>query len=303
MYYIKKARTKIFTVVLFITILILSSCGGDIYSTKSVAESEHPQAEFSRPIVKLIENATDNTPVYGNNQTNTTFNKGEYLLYKLSENGETVALITFDVLNILEYQGSMCYYVRAVIELSEKYTKLFNVNYKDTLYAYIDTETMLPKESMKFARQKNYKDDITIIFDQEAKTGKYISQRNIPEGKDFSWESGDLLYMLSAIYYIRAMKDISIDDEISLFMLDEKTLEPFENKLKAIEGDPYKGKLPAIDLVNISDAKGNVNSISMKIIDYKSKFWLPVSIDLSLKLGSMPLNLTFTISDHKNLSK
>ncbi len=224
------------------------------------------------------------------------FEKGEKISYKLMSFLGHVGNQTLGVLDITEYEGTKCYYLKSITSLIPEIEEQFNYDYEDIIYSYVDYKTLLPIKIIKDVQQGDYIDDIEINLDQENKTGMYISQRNHPEGIELSWEEDGLFYLLSVIYYMRA-QDLQIGSEYVIHLLDEESFQPIDNSVVAVEGEPYK-KVPTIELQQ-ANPNASVNSISMRLIDNKGKNYLPVSITIGvMKLGDLTVNLEAVISSY-----
>ncbi|MFW5799278.1 MAG: DUF3108 domain-containing protein [Spirochaetota bacterium] len=227
------------------------------------------------------------------------FKKGEIITYKLwGELSGITAYIgnqTFEVLDIVKIEDKLHYYVKSVTTLLPEIEKQFNYDYEDKLFAYIDVNTMYPRKIIKELKQGDYEDYVEIELNQKEKKGVYKGRKH-PNGKEFNWEDNGLLDLLSAVYYVRS-KELEIDDVFSMFILDEKTFKSLENRVKVVEGEPYKS-VPTRELEQINEIK-DINSIDMRLIEYKDKYWIPVNIKLGIKLGAnFKVNLEGVISSY-----
>jgi hypothetical protein len=201
-----------------------------------------------------------------------------------------------EVIDITDYEGTKCYYIKSTTSLIPEIEEQFDYDYEDIIYSYIDYNTLLPVKIVKDVQQGDYIDDIEIYLDQENKTGTYISQRNHPEGIELSWDVDGLFYLVSVIYYMR-VQDLELDKEYEIHILDEESFQPIDNTVKAVEGEPYK-KVPTIELQQ-ADPNASVNSISMRLIDNKGKNYLPVRITIGvMELGDLTVKLEAVISSY-----
>jgi len=231
-----------------------------------------------------------------------SFEKGETITYKLSALIGQIGNQTFEVLDIMDYNGVKCYYVKSTTTLLPEIEEQFNYNYEDIIYAYIEYNSMLPIKVIKDINQGSYNDDVEIIFDQKNKKGVYTSQKKSPEGKELNWENteGGFFELLSIVYHIRA-KDMKVGDEFSISILDEKSFSPITNKVIVKEGEPFKG-VPTLQLSQ-AEENANVNSITMRLMDNKGKNWIPINISIGLmKLGDLTIKLEGSISSYKENS-
>ncbi len=262
----------------------------------------------------------------GNNNNNDNDKFKEYDFYQLKEKDfkigekskyELTALIghianqTIEVLDIKEYQtdkyneeynGRKCYYVLSETRTIPSVEKVYKIDSK--IYSYIDYDTLLPIMVKKETVETNYEDTVEIYFNQNNKTGVYKSHRKInqfPDGIEFEWENeGGLLYLVSAIFYLRGQK-LAIDEELTINVFDEKTLSPIENKLVVKKGEPYKGRIASIDILQANEDSEKINSISMRVIDYKGMNWLPVDIRIGFfKLGNKIVKMEGVLSSYKS---
>lgn len=239
------------------------------------------------------------------------FNIGERSEYELTALIGHIANQTIEVLDIVEYQtdsyneeynGRRCYYVLSETRTLPSVEKVYKIDSK--IYSYIDYETLLPIKIKKETVETNYEDIVEIYFDQNNKKGVYKSHRKLdqfPDGIDFEWENeGGLLYLVSAIFYIRGQK-LAINDEFTINIFDEKALSPLENKLVVERGEPYKGRIGSIEVSQANEESEKINSISMRVIDYKGINWLPVDIRIGFfKLGDRVIKMEGALSFYKS---
>lgn len=217
------------------------------------------------------------------------FNVGEYLLYdvivevpELNINGK-VGTLESKVMAISNVSGSECYHIRAVV-YGDKWTKsIYELH--DVFEVWVDTKTFIPKKIVKVAKEGNWTNIETSIFD--IKGGyRFIDQKRHPNGTEVKVEQL-ALDALGLVYYMRFidkekkyfdinwLEGANVKDNVSFIIEDGPQVKSVLSILKVDTYRLYESKKYGTDA--LISKKYNQVPIDVTIAEMKiSKYTLRV---------------------------
>jgi len=194
--------------------------------------------------------------LYSYSLTPLQFKKGETLIYDITVYNIKVGEQITTVKDIVTLSNRQVYYIHTSIKTTKIIDKVYKL--KDTIETYIDTETYLPILIKTKIREGKYKNDITIIIDNNNKIATYKDKYG---KKIFEFEDS-LFGLVSLIYYIRLIKPYQ-KEKINFTVHNKRRKQIVKTLAKY-----------SADLTYISALKRKAKSIIYRGIEQKSNIWI-----------------------------
>lgn len=222
--------------------------------------------------------------------TNTTFEGGEKLVYKMYYNlgllwvpaGEVIFQVT---------ESDNQYELKAIGKTSSSYEKIFKVN--DYFYSKVDKNTLLPSNFVRIVEEGKYRLYDSIAFDQQKNVAVSYHGKTRKTASQQTHQLNQCMQdMVSNIYFMRNLEtsDMKKGDKIPVKMFFDKAVYP----IQVTYGGKYKKEIKALGQYNtimmIPDVvEGNVfkkgDHMKLWVSDDKNK--IPLLIESPVSVGSI----------------
>ena len=178
------------------------------------------------------------TPVDACYKTNTSFQKGERLVYSVYYNWQFVWIPAGEVvMDVNETETE--YEVRVKGTTYESYDNFFRV--RDYFYTKIDKKTLLPKNFVRIVEEGDYRLFDSISFDQNTMTASTFHGKNRNEIKTQNLKLNECMHDLVSILYSLRNTDVNSfkkGDKLPVKVLFDKEVYP----IKVVYGGKSKAK-------------------------------------------------------------
>jgi len=220
----------------------------------------------------------------------TSFNKGEFLKYRISYGLINAGFATLEIDNNYNASNSDLHVI------GKGYTTgMVNVFFpvKDEYRTYFNAENLQPTRFVRKINEGGYKKDKEIFFDFKNHQAKVIDHKN-------NWEKSFFIQnkvqdMLSSLYYLRFQNfdNLKEGDIISLNVFFDETMNPIKLVFKGREVIRTKwGKINTVifnPTVQTGRVFKNEESVSIWLTDDQNK--IPIKIKASVLVGSLKAEL------------
>lgn len=125
------------------------------------------------------------------------FGPGEKMIFNITYGIVVAGEATLEIAGMTEYQGHLCYNIQSKTKSNRFFSSIYKV--RDKIVSYIDFEQLYSRYFYKRLREGDYKKNVEISFDHEAKLARYSN------GDEYPTVAG-VQDVLSAFYYVRSLE-------------------------------------------------------------------------------------------------